>query len=136
MRIFFACIIAFALAACSTVNTSSRAVPQGTPQNVADKRIITDSTLKSYARVESVNESRVGGLLKVQAIILNSSAAARTVNYKFSWFDKNGMEIASTPTAAWRTLVLEGGEERAISAVATDANAVDFVLKLLPDVRD
>ena len=122
------------LCGCSTVNTFERAKPEGTMQMVNDKRIITDGGLDDYAYVASINQSRVGGLLKIQAKLVNSSSANRKIRYKFSWFDASGMESGGV-TADWRVLELEGGEARHISAVATNPNAVDFSLKLLPDER-
>ncbi len=125
----------FLTSACSTVNTVERANPQSSPTLVNDKRVITDSTLNDYAYVASVNETKRGNLLMIQARIVNSTSALRSINYKFTWIDKNGMEVPSA-TAAWRTLVLEGGESGMVSAVAPNANACDFTLKLLPNKRD
>lgn len=127
---------ALTLAGCSSVNTVERADPQSRPQMVNDKRIVTDDDLNDYAYVAGVNESIVGGnLLKIQVKLVNTSTAYRTVNYKFSWFDESGMEVSS-PTASWGTVMLEGGEAKYISAVATNPRVKDFSLKLLPDVRD
>ncbi len=132
----FALLVAlFLTSACSTVNTVERADPQSSPTLVNDKRVITDSTLNDYAYVASVNETKRGNLLMVQARIVNSTSALRSINYKFTWIDKNGMEMPSA-TAVWRTLVLEGGESGMVSAVAPNANVCDFTLKLLPNKRD
>ena len=54
---------------------------------------ITDGALNDYAYIAGINESRVGGLLKIQVRIVNSTSAYRSVNYKFTWIDKDGMEI-------------------------------------------
>jgi hypothetical protein len=45
------------------------------------------------------------------------------------------MQIQS-PTSAWQTLTLEGGETKYISAVAPSPNASDFSVKFLADVRE
>jgi len=128
-------ILASLLCACSTVNTVERADPQGHKQMVSDKRIITDSSLDDYAYIAGINESIVSdNLLKIQIEIVNSSTAYRSVNYQFSWFDENGMEVSGI-TSPWQTLNLEGGERKYISAVATNPKAKDFTLKLLPNVR-
>lgn len=122
-------------AACSTVNTVERANPQSVKKMVDDKRVITDDALDRYAYVAGVNESFVSGnLLKIQVELVNSGVAYRSVNYKFTWIDENGMEIESA-TAPWGTVVLEGGESKFISAVASSPKIKDFKLKLLPNMR-
>ena len=128
-------LAALGAVSCSTVNTVGRASPQSNPVLVNDKRVITDGSLNDYAYVASINESRPGGLLMIQARIVNSTSAMRQINYKFGWIDTNGMEI-SAATSTWQTLVLEGGESQNISAVAPNKNVVDFYLKLLPNKRD
>lgn len=126
----------FALCACDTVNTFERANPIATKKMVDDVRIITDSAVDDYAFVAGINEGFTpGGFLKIQAEIVNRSSAYRNVNYKFEWFDVNGMQ-ANSITSAWISLPIEGGESKMISAVAPNKNVCDFRLKLMPDVRD
>lgn len=121
---------------CSTgINTVETANPQLKLTSVDVKRVIVDSALNKYAKVIAVNSEIVGGLLRVQATIANKTSEYRTANYQFEWFDKNGMRV-QTPTSAWQTVALEGGEKSYINAVAPSKNATDFVLKLLPDVRE
>lgn len=127
--------LALLSAACSIVNTVERAEPLYQEKTVKDKRIITDGGLEDGAHVKSVNEARVGGLLKIQANIANTTSSPKQINYKFSWIDKNGMEVPSA-TSNWSTLILEGKESKYISAVAPNENVCDFTLKLLENVRD
>ncbi len=132
--IFITLLSALFLTACSTVNTVERANSQAQPQMINDKRIITDSGLDDYAYVAAVNKSVVGGLLKIQLKVVNRTVALRAFNYKFSWFDKEGMEVSQN-SATWIPITLEGGETRYISAVAPSLNAYDFTVKFLADVR-
>ena len=124
-----------AVSCSSTVNTFESAPPQAKPAFVNDKRVITDSSLNDCAYVASINEARPGGLLMIQARIVNSTSSMRQINYKFGWIGANGMEIPAA-TSTWQTLVLEGREAQNISAAAPNKNAVDFYLKLLPNKRD
>lgn len=135
ISVILASLCALFFIGCSTVNTVERADPQSRPTRVNDKRVITDGSLDDYAYVAAINESRVGGLLKIQARIVNSSTSAENVNYKFDWLDGDGMAVSSA-TSPWGTLVIEGGESKYISAVAPSKNVCDFTLKLLPNVRD
>ncbi len=131
--ICFGLLLAIFAVSCDTVNTVERETPQSSPKMVNDKRVITDNSLNKYAYVAEVNEGNVGGLLKIQAKLVNSTTGFRSVNYKFVWIDENGMEIPSSP---WKTVTLEGGESKYVSAVAASPKAKDFLLKIMPDVRD
>ncbi|WP_438481245.1 YcfL family protein [Oleiharenicola lentus] len=121
---------AFAFTGCaSNVNSYERAESQAAPSYVADKRVITDNTLAGALRVTSINQATVSGnLLKIQATVENLRSSQRTFNYKFEWFDQDGMAVNS-PNETWKSLPLQGRESTTISTVATSPRAVDFKLK-------
>ena len=121
---------ALLLAGCaSNVNSYERAESQATPNNIADKRVITDNTLAGLVRVVSINQSTVSGnLLKIQATVENLRNSTRNVNYKFEWIDQDGMALDSA-NETWKTLVLQGRETTTISTVSVSPRAVDFKLK-------
>lgn len=123
-------LAALGLSGCATsVNTVQRAESQATPSYVADQRIVTDSTLARKLATVSVNESKVSGnLLKIQVTLRNLSSKPQTFLYKFDWIADDGMEL-SGPTGGWKTIQLEGKEERSISSIATNPRAVDFRFK-------
>ncbi len=131
------CCLISTLSACGTTNTYENANSRTTEASyVQDKRIITDYSLNSYAHVESINEAIVNGdLLKVQAKIVNSSSSRRAFHYKFTWLDAYAMELQSV-ASPWVVLVLEAGESKYISAIATSPKAVDFSLKIVPYKKD
>ncbi len=130
-----AAVAAF-IAGCDTMNTVEPRDSKAVPNIVADKRIITDTALDQYAFVSAINESRTPqGLLRIQAEIANTTSDYKNVNYRFEWFDKNGMLVES-PSSPWKDLTLEGGERRYVTGVAPSANVADFRLKLFPNVRD
>lgn len=117
---------------CATnVNTVERAQSQATPNYVADKRVITDSTLGGLIRIVSVNESTVSGnLKKVQVVLENAKDNTRRVSYKFEWTDQDGMATNGI-VQSWQPLVLAGRETVTVSSVAISPKAVDFKLKLV-----
>lgn len=117
---------------CATnVNTVERAQSQATPNYVADKRVITDSTLGGLIRIVSVNESTVSGnLKKVQVVLENAKDNTRRVNYKFEWTDQDGMATNGI-VQSWQPLVFAGRESLTVSSVAISPKAVDFKLKLV-----
>ena len=120
---------------CTTVNTVERATPVGTKQMVADKRVITDDTLKRKVSIVGVNESTTsGGFLQVQIEVLNQKNSMQTFSYRFEWFDMNGM-LVNTPTSVWIPRQIEGQETLSITAVAPTTTAKDFRVKFMENVR-
>ncbi len=130
-----ALLLGGALTGCSTVNTVERADPVGTVSYVDDKRIITDSGLNRIVNIVSVNEATVqGGLLKIQVQLRNDTSGVKAFNYRFEWYDMDGM-LVNAPTSSWQIRMIEGGETISLVGVAPNSNAKDFRLKLLEDVR-
>ena len=97
-----ACLLAstiFVFTSCTTVNTVERATPIGTKQMIADKRVITDDTLKRKVSIVGLNEGMTpGGFLQVQIEVLNQKNSMQNFSYRFEWFDMNGVLI-NTPTS-------------------------------------
>jgi len=119
--------------ACTTVNTVERAAPVGQRQMVNDKRIITDAGLNRAVRIVGVNEVP-GEFLKIQVELLNSTSSLKSFNYRFEWFDANGV-LVHTPTSTYISRQIEGKESIFISAVSPVASAKDFRLKLIESTR-
>src|SRR3990170_1878481 len=134
-----ACLLAsamFVFSSCTTVNTVERATPLGTKQMVADKRVITDDTLKRKVSIVGVNESTTsGGFLQVQIEVLNQKNSMQDFSYRFEWFDMNGM-LVNTPTSVWIPRQIEGQETLTITAVAPTTTAKDFRVKFMENVRN
>ena len=128
------CATLVLLTACaSTVNTVERAAPVGQRQMVSDKRIITDAGLNRAVRIVGVNEAP-GEFIKVQVELLNTTSSLKSFNYRFEWFDANGVQLSS-PTSTYITRQIEGKESIFISAVAPTPSAKDFRLKLIDSAR-
>ena len=123
------------LTSCTTVNTVERETLVGTKQMVADKRVVTDDTLKRKVSIVGVNESTTsGGFLQVQIEVLNQKNSMQDFNYRFEWFDMNGM-LVNTPTSVWIPRQIEGQESLFITAVAPTTTAKDFKVKFMENVR-
>jgi uncharacterized protein YcfL len=124
------------LSSCTTVNTVERATPVGTKQMIADKRVITDDTLKRKVSIVGMNEGMTpGGFLQVQIEVLNRKNSMQTFSYRFEWFDMNGM-LVDTPTSVWIPRQIEGQETLTITAVAPTTTAKDFRVKFMENVRN
>ena len=134
-----ACLLAstmFVFISCTTVNTVERATPIGTKQVIADKRVITDDTLKRKVSIVGMNEGMTpGGFLQVQIEALNRKNSMQAFSYRFEWFDMNGM-LVDTPTSVWIPRQIEGQETLTITAVAPTTTAKDFRVKFMENVRN
>ena len=131
----FAVIVGLSLltGCASTVNTVERAAPVGQRQMVNDKRVISDAGLNRGVRIVGVNETP-GEHLKIQVELLNTTGSLKSFNYRFEWFDGNGVQV-NTPTSTYLPRQIEGKESIFISAVAPTPSAKDFRLKLLESTR-
>ncbi len=131
----FASIVGLSLltACASTVNTVERAAPVGQRQMVNDKRVITDAGLNRAVRIVGVNEAP-GEFLKIQVELLNTTSSLKSFNYRFEWFDANGVQVNS-PTSTYIPRQIEGKESIFLSALAPTPAAKDFRLKLIDNTR-
>ena len=124
-------VAASVLGGCTTVNTTERQNAVGQRDMVADKRVITDKTLHHRVRILGVNATEgAGGLLQVQVELLNTTSRRQAVYYQWEWFDENGM-IVKGPTTINNSREFDGKESVFITAMAPNAKAKDFRLKLI-----
>ncbi|MCD8483180.1 MAG: YcfL family protein [Verrucomicrobia bacterium] len=65
------------------------------------------------------------GFPRVEASLSSISRGRISIQYRFAWFDANGMEIAAG-TGGWNTLSLAARETATIQGVARSQDAVQF----------
>ena len=120
-----------ALSGCTTVNTVENADKQGQRQMVTDQRAITDASLGRKVSIVGVNQSLTpGGLLKVQVELQNRTRSLQRFNYRFEWFDANGMQVTTVASALLPDQI-EGRESKFIFGVAPNPNCKDFRVKFI-----
>ena len=120
-----------ALTGCTTVNTVENADKQGQRQMVTDQRAITDASLGRKVSIVGVNQSMTpGGLLKVQVELENRTRSLQRFNYRFEWFDANGMQVTTVASALLPDQI-EGKESKFIFGVAPNPNCKDFRVKFI-----
>ncbi len=128
-------ISAASYSSCTTVNTVERESPVGTRQMIADKRVVTDSSLNKKVSIVGLNESTTnGGFLRVQIEVLNRKNSMQNFSYLIEWFDMNGM-LMNTPASVWIPRQIEGQETLTITTVAPTTTARDFRIKFIENVR-
>ena len=120
-----------ALSGCTTVNTVENADKQGQRQMVTDQRAITDASLGRKVSIVGVNQSMTpGGLLKVQVELQNRTRSLQRFNYRFEWFDANGMQVTTVASALLPDQI-EGKESKFIFGLAPNPNCKDFRVKFI-----
>lgn len=128
--VFF--VAAVALAGCrSTVNMAGPAGERSRPTVIQDKRVVTDRSLRKKAGVVNIRESTVDGdLLKAQVQVHNVTKKPQRVNYRFQWFNADGMRV-KTSMSSWNPKTIYGKETVWISGVAPRPEVTDFRFKLI-----
>ncbi len=126
------CAVALMAAGCTNpMNSVENAQKSGQRNMIADQRVVNDTGLNKAISVVGINTAMTpGGVLKVQVELLNRTRTLHRFNYRFEWFDANGMQVNNVMTAAVADQI-EGGESKFISAIAPNPNCKDFRLKLL-----
>src|SRR5262245_10823842 len=110
------------------VNTAQRAEPLSTPTPIADKRIIYDQQLRDIASVTGIRQATVSGnILKIQVDVTNLKTKSTSFNYKFNWYDPEGMQI-DTALTTWQSQTIEGRETVTLTGIAPTPTAKDFKL--------
>lgn len=113
-----------------SVNTAQRADPLSNPTPIADKRIVYDQQLADIAAVTGIRQATVSGdILKIQVDVTNLKTKSTSFNYKFEWYDPQGMQI-DTPLSNWNWQPIEGRETVTLTGIAPTPTAKDFKLKL------
>ncbi|HTL73218.1 MAG TPA: YcfL family protein [bacterium] len=124
-------LVALALGGChNPINSVENAQKEGQRTMVSDQRVVTDTGLNKSVSVVGLNTAMTpGGVLKVQAELLNRTKSLHRFSYRFEWFDMNGMQLTTVMTTTVADQI-EGGESKFISAVAPTPACKDFRLKL------
>ena len=71
------------------------------------------------------------GFLHVQAHLTSTDHRDYAVQYKFRFFDANGMQVFG-PDRPWQVAMLHGGEDFRADAVAPALNVASFIVMLRP----
>jgi uncharacterized protein YcfL len=119
------------LTGCTTVNTVENAQKEGQRQMVTDARAITDGSLARKVSIVGVNQAMTpGGLLRIQVELLNRTRSLQRFNYRFEWFDANGMQVNNVISAVIPDQI-EGKESKMISSIAPNPSCRDFRVKFI-----
>ena len=102
--------------------------PEGTM--TSSKYVIIDnSKLARGLQIVDLKSQFVGDLLKAQVSIVSKYSKTLEFQYKFLWFDANGIEI-NPGSLPWTPLTLNGNESKSVQAVAPNPSAREFKVNI------
>ena len=114
-----------------------------TPNVITDKRFVTDGFLADRLKLTRVITSTTAeGLLRVQISAVNVRVGVFAqmwsgmtgenpypIQYKFTWFNKDGMAVDSI-VSTWKAMTIIPGEEVQIQSVAPNCDCKDFLINV------
>jgi len=116
------------LSGCGTSGTMASLTVQ--PNNQASTRLIINNPfLASKIRVDSLQASFSGDLLVAHVGVTSTHNSALDVQYKFRWYDSQGIEVAPDG-APWQPLTLYGGESKGLQGVAPNPTVKEFKIEI------
>ncbi|QDE31620.1 MULTISPECIES: YcfL family protein [Shewanella] len=120
MKITSLCFIASALllSACAH-NTAGIAVDSSGLVRVDSASFASD------IKVTNISSHMVADLLKASALIQSKSSTDLRVQYKFTWFDANGLTVEDE-ASSWKSVKLHGMQQLQVSGVAPNTQAIRF----------
>jgi len=144
---FTACCIAVFVSCQSTVNTVENKEKTMKPTKVDTSKISTDSFLRRRLKFTSVNKlEQPDGLFRVQIAAQNTRVGIMDqistwfmgdnpyqIEYRFTWLDKNGMEV-KTAAGTWIPVSIVPGDTVRFNAVAPNPSCKDFLLSIRENI--
>lgn len=116
------------LAGCVSTSTGGMevALREGGTANVR----IDDGSFRQHVDVEEAKSHRTEfGFLSASVQVRNKLNKDFAVQYKFVWFDENGMEVLPGGRA-WEQTTIHGGELVSLQATAPDKAVVKYIVRL------
>ncbi len=126
-------VASLGLAGCSTtagVETTGRMSWDEQGARTLEKNVIfNNSSLKGDIQIVDVKSAMAGDMMRAQATLRSKDRDTVPFQYRFDWYDANGLEINSG-AGSWKPLILYGRESKTIQSVAPDPRGKEFKLKI------
>lgn len=127
----------------NTVNRVENEEKTMTPNTITDKRFVTDGFLRDRLQLTRIDTAEsADGFMRVQITAVNVRTGAFAqmwssmtgenpykIQYKFSWFTKDGMAV-DTIVSTWKEMTIIPGEMVHIQSVAPTRDCKDFLINL------
>ena len=120
------------LTGCKTSGVEGSATAVTTPEGdmqMSKFVIINNPKLAKGLQIVDLKSVFVGDILKGQVTLVSKYAATLKFQYKFAWFNKDGIEI-NPDSGPWTPLIMYGNESKTIQSVAPNSGAREFKIKI------
>jgi len=91
--------------------------------------IVNNPKLARGIQIVDLKSVFVGDMLKGQVTLVSKYSSTLSFQYKFAWFNKDGVEI-NPDAGPWTPLIMYGNESKTIQAVAPNPSAREFKIKI------
>jgi len=104
---------------------SSTAGVEGRKSEYAEQLRVNNPWLRPYLEIASLKTVMVGGVMKANVTLFSDNSDSMKLQYKFSWYDENGM-IIERDGEPWKALNIYGKETKDIIGIAPNVYAKEF----------
>ncbi|CZF78466.1 hypothetical protein GCE9029_00850 [Grimontia celer] len=111
------------LAGCAN-NTAGISIDSSNQNVVLGNSVLAKNLEFGNAKTSVVNER-----LLAQVMVTNKSDESQNLQYRFNWYDAQGLEVDSGKSP-WRQFIVYGGESVTLQGVALNPNAKNFRVSL------
>jgi uncharacterized protein YcfL len=88
-----------------------------------------DTKLAKRIAIDDISSVRLDNRVRAVVRITNTQTSDTELQYRFYWYDNNGIEVNARPSA-WRQLLLRGEESRSLSEVSVHPEGSEFRIQL------
>lgn len=118
--------LAIVLTACSTAGIAGGGASYATSPYL----IVDDQTLaRRIDLVSTDHEILDNGLMRAYATFRSNRMRTQHVQYRFSWYDENGVEI-DAQGQPYRKMLLQGRDAVSVQSVAPNDRATEYKVRL------
>ncbi|WP_283130585.1 YcfL family protein [Enterovibrio norvegicus] len=114
---------AMVLSGCAQ-NTSGISIDSSNQNVVLGNEVLGKSLEFGNAKTSEVNER-----LFAQVMVTNKSSESQNLQYRFNWYDEQGLEVDSGKSP-WRQFIVYGNDTVTLQGVALNPNAKNFRVSL------
>jgi len=125
MKVLFVLLMSsLVLAGCSTTRNSGLSV-----DSEYQRVLFGDSAMSSYLRVDDISTQVINDHTRGVVRLESLENANRTIEYRFSWYDDNGLEVNTKPSA-WKQVIIGGRDMVSLSQVSISSKGKNFRLQV------
>jgi uncharacterized protein YcfL len=95
----------------------------------SQKVMFTDNVMGSRLQIENIATTDVEGHARAIVTLASQYQGDQHIQYRFYWYDKDGLEVNSKLTA-WKQKIVRGFETISISEVSINPNGKEFRVQI------